>query len=265
MSEVTSRNVYVEHSGELNTEIERLRSFDLPTATSIDAIGTIQPNTTVLDIGSGENPSLNNYIQGKNGYYIAFDTRHSAVVEQSHHGSAAVQGDARFLPFANNAVGVAHARFVLGHFRPEDRKQAANETLQCVKPGGEAVFIDYDWTAIDGSPAMIALRDFTLSNIKVFDAAYGSYSLEELSAMGGNQVTTKEVRTKSPQLFDYKPVLGLRQITLKGLELANASEELVDQANSIFDALELEASMKKPPGFTMPDIVAVVLTKSELK
>lgn len=253
-------NIY-ENSGErLDAERDRLRSFDIPTNFSIDTLGEIEIGSSLLDIGAGENPGLRDYADYQLATYLAFDIRLDALAEHAAKGAIAVEGDARHLPFTDDSIDTAHGRFVLGHLSPDSRKQMVDETLRVVKPGGKAIFIDYDWTAVSGSPAVNAIRDFTIENIKLFDAAYGSKSKDEIEQLIGKQAVT-ETRLKSPLLTDYAPLLGLRQITLIGLEKQQSDPELAKQAEAIFDMLEAEAVSDNPPGFYMPDMVAVTVQK----
>lgn len=253
-------NVY-ENPAVLSEESARLREFDVPTKSSLEAIGPLTPGSVLLDIGAGENPGLGNYTRDSGASYISFDVRRDALIEQAQLGAFAVQGDARQLPFLSDSIQTAHARFVLGHFDEEARGQIVEETLRTVKSGGSAVFIDYDWNAIDGSEAILRLGDFTLENISSFDAGYGAKSSNEIEQLLGESVEVEEKRTKTPQMFNYAPVLSLRQVTLKGLEIAGADMSLFDQANAIFDALAQEASSNEPPGYYMPDMVAVIVRK----
>ncbi len=259
-----SGNVYQNQTGPLDAEADRLRNFDVPTQASIEAIGPIQAGTKVLDIGSGENLGFGGYVRAQGADYISLDIRHGSLIEQSIAGGHAVEGDARALPFPENSVDTAHARFVLAHFGHEDRGKIVAETLNSLKPSGQAVLIDYDWTAIDGSEAMLRLRDFTLENVKIFDGKFGADSVGELGHNVAGQAGVYEVRTSSPHLVDYAPVLGLRQVTLRSLVMSGAGPDLIDQATSIFDRLVEEAESEHPPGFRMPDMVAVVVTKPEV-
>jgi SAM-dependent methyltransferase len=257
---MSSENIY-EGSPQLDVERERLRSFDMPTQVSLEAIGQIRPNDVILDIGAGENPGLRDYTQANGAQYIAFDIRKEPLLEHVAHGPA-IQGDLRNLPFKEGVTDVTHARFVLAHFPDKaSRQQVVSDALTTVKPGGKAVFIDYDWTALNGSPVMQALRDFTVDNIKLFDASFGSYSLQEIHEAAGQQARVNELRTKSPLLNDYRPALALRQVTLAGLKRQGADEAVISQASGIFDALESEAVSHNPPGFYMPDMVAIVVAK----
>ena len=254
-------NVYEQSPGALQAESERLRTFDMPTQVSIEAISDVQPGTAVLDIGSGENPSLNKYVHDRDATYVAFDIRAGALAEQQAEGALALMGDARELPIADESLDVVHARFVLGHFSTPDRAQIMNEAMRCLKPDGKAVFIDYDWTAMHGSDAINQLRDFTIQNIGVFDAAYGARSTSETAANLSGAADVTELRKSSPLLADYTGPLKLREITLKGLEASHADTSLVAEANAIFNALEAESRSDDAPGFYMPDMVATIVHK----
>lgn len=255
------QNVY-ESSPSLDTESKRLRSFDIPSRFSTEVLGAIPAGATVLDIGSGENPALNSYVDEQDGHYIAFDFRTDAVSEQLGYGAIAVRGDALALPFQAESVDIAHSRFVLAHFPAEKRAVMIDEIIDTLTPEGKAVLIDYDWSAMHGSPVFNRLRDFTINNISLFEADYGASSAEEIAQFTGDKATVTETdRQHSPHLFDYGPALTIRQVTLAGLERQGSAQELIDEANAIFDELESEANSENPPGFYMPDMVAVTLQK----
>jgi ubiquinone/menaquinone biosynthesis C-methylase UbiE len=259
--EKVPQNVYENQDGPLDAETQRLRTFDAPTQVSIEALGTISQDDKILDIGAGENPTLRGYIQQHGGNYIASDIRFEATAEQLQGGALAVQGDAKNLAFSNESLNATHARFVLGHFPAEARKQLVSEALRVLKPGGKAVLIDYDWTKMHGSDAVNAVRDFTLNNITIFDASYGSKSQNEIQEFVGEEVAVSEVRKSPPLMTEYAPLISLRQVTLAGLERQQSSNELKQQASQIFDLVEQEAASADAPGFYMPDMVTVVVTK----
>lgn len=258
------KNVYERSSGQLKDEAERLRTFDMPTQASIAAIGDLTSGEFVLDIGAGENLGLSNYVQGHKANYVALDTRHEALMEQKENGALVMEGDARSLPKFTVQFDVSHARFVLAHFVPSDQRRIVNGSLACIKPDGKAIFIDYDWTAMSGSDVVTRLRDFTLGRIKNFDASFGAESKEKVSDYAGEGYEITEQRTHPPKIYDYRPAVGLREVTLKSLELSEGTEEEVAEVNEIFDDLEREAASGNPPGFHMPDIVALVVKDPKL-
>lgn len=263
MTESNPKNVY-QRGDELDAERERLRTFDVPTKASIAAIGELAPGQLVLDIGAGENPGLEEHVQNQGANYIALDFRHEPMAERAASGTMAVRADAKHLPIAESVADATHARFVLAHFPDEDdRGEIVVEALQALKPGGKAVFIDYDWTALHGSDAMNRLRDFTLQNVQGFNPGYGANSKSEIAGFVADQAAAvEEMRMSPPRLFDYGPAISIRQVTLQGLMNYGAAQEIIDEANKIFDDIEAEAQMDNPPGYHMPDMVSVVVTKS---
>lgn len=256
-------NIYEAQTQPLQVESERLRSYDIPTQASIRAIGMLQPGEVLLDIGAGESQVLGAWAAGQSGRYVAYDIRHTPLMEQTSAGRWAVEGDARSLPFSNSSAQIAHARFVLAHFKEEDRRQIFSEAMRVVKPGGNAVFIDYDWIAMRGTDAVNNLRDFTLGNIPIFDAGFGARSAEELKEYGGDAMVVEEQRTCSPLLIEYSPMLSLQQVTLSALRNVCAGESRIAEAISIFADIRTEASLHTPPGFYMPDMVAIVVGKPD--
>ena len=260
MSEFDPKNIYeAVPDSSLDQERARLRSFDLPTQVSVQAIGSLDNDSVLLDVGSGENPGLKTYAQAEGARYIAIDIRPKALTEQHDQHAIAVQADARTLPIAESVIDVAPSRFVLAHFtNKEDRKKIVKEAFRVVTPGGKAVFIDYDWTAMRGSSSLIRLRDFTLGNISIFDAGYGVDSKQEIGRFLDNKAVIEELRVSPPILQDYESVLALRQVTLRALRQQTASQNLIDEANAIFDGIQAESTLENPPGFHMPDMVGVI-------
>lgn len=253
-------SVYTANAVELGDESKRLREFDMPTKISIDAIGPLRPESVLLDIGAGENPGLREYALDSDAHYVPLDIREEPLKEHQQFDTAPLLADARDLSFIESGiVDVVHSRFVLGHLPQEGRTSMVSGSLKTLKPGGKAVFIDYDWTSMHGSDAVNKLRDFTLSEITIFDAGFGAKSAEELSAIAGDTVSLESKRTSPPLQKDYRPMLGLRQVTLKGLEVQGASEDKIKTAEEIFDAIAKEAESEQAPGFYMPDIVSVTI------
>lgn len=256
------KNVY-ESSSPMTEESERLRTFDIPTQVSVSAIAPLKQDETVLDIGAGENPALGQFVHEQGGNYIALDFRYDAAQKQHDAGAAALQGDIRALPIAKESVNTVHSRFVLSHFTPEDRKRAIADMYDKVTPGGRLIFIDYDWSAIDGSEAIRKLRDLTIEHVTVFDAAYGGKLLSEVGEVLCEDLSVAQTVKQSPLLKEYQHVTSLRQVTIRGLEVSGATKEVIEYTHSVFDEIEAEAELPNPPGFLMPDIVALTTYKPE--
>lgn len=255
---MTTKNIY--ESGTDPQEAERLATFDIPTKISLDAIGSMAVGSTLLDIGAGENPGIRSYALGHDVRYIPYDVRFDPLVSHKTEAALPVQGDARSLPFVDSSIDSAHARFVLAHFNPEDRKQITQEAWRVVKPEGSLTLVDYDWTTIKGSQAMEALRDITLREVKIFDASFGVNSLNEIASILPN-ANIREKRVSSPLLNDYGPVIGLKSVTMAALEASGADNGIKSQTLSVFEDLLAESQSNQPAGFIMPDMVAIQITK----
>jgi len=255
-----SSGVY-EQFNDFDQEAERLRSFELPTQVSIDAIGDIRPGMSVLDIGSGPNPNLGLSIEERGGLYIAFDQNKEFIEEQRARGALSVRGDALQLPFHDEVFDVTHTRFVLAHLSEAGRRQAVEEAHGVTKPGGRTVLIDYDWGGLAGSDVFRRWKAFTFEHVKLFDPFYGKKSYHEIFKILGNGVTLGEVRFMLNRQYDYRPAIALREVTVKTLQAQGEDETVIEEANRIFDDIEQEANQPDPPGFYMPDIVAIVARK----
>lgn len=243
----------------MKQESERLRKFDMPNQVSIDSLGDLKSGQNVLDIGAGENTKLGEYIRHQGAHYIAFDVRKDALHEQIKAGSAAVQGDALSLPFAYESMNYVHARFVLSHFEKAKRQAIMKESFGKLakEPRGQLTIVEYDWTVMHGSPLMNRWRDFTLKHFTVFSPSYGSEVTDEVKETLGKEAVINERRVTPEKQFDYRPALGLREITLKSLEIQHADKSVIDEAVEIFAELKKESDMPEPPGFYMPEFVVV--------
>lgn len=260
MARESTGNIYESEAGNLAQDRERMRDFNAPLHASIRAIGAVLPGQVLLDIGAGNNTGLRDYTQDQGGLYIPVDINLPPLQEQRNGQSVPIQADARLLPISNDSVDVAHARFVLMHFGSDDRAIIIDEAYRSVQAGGRALFIDYDWSTMDGSDAMNRLRDFTLAHVGFFNPIYGGDAAAEISSVVGEQHVTEEVT--SPFLTDYQPAMRLRQGMIAGLAMQQADQTLFDEINRIFDLIETESQQEDAPGYKMPSMFAVTASKS---
>lgn len=252
-------NIY-ESPVPLDQEHNRLKDFGLPMSVSLEAIGDIAPGSTILDIGAGSNPSLGTYLRDKQVNYTALDQNLEFLNVQQAAGSQTIRGDIRNLPIAPGGFDVAHTRFVIAHLG-EDQGKAIQQVFRTVKPGGKAIYIDYDWTQASGSLAFNEIRDLFIKDM-LFDAAFGSrLETSVKAALSETAVSVTSTRFSAPRMFDYSQLLNLREAANIDLTLQN-KDELIDTCNRLFDELALESESESAPGFQFPDFVTVTATKN---
>ena len=251
-------NIYEVEGGNLTQETERLRGFDLPTRVSIEVITPISTGVKFLDIGAGPNTQLLEFVHLQGGIYTALDKNPDLLKAQSLAGATTVKGDIRDLPLQNSSFDIVHARFVIAHLG-EDKQKAIREAIRVTKPGGKAIFIDYDWSSARGSDAYNKVRDFMINGGFLFDADFGATlekAVRESSAYG--TLSTKSIEPAF--MSDYSQVLKLRQAGITDLRMQN-NEAGVDEWISVLDDLQKESETNEAPGFHFPGMNLVVLTK----
>lgn len=253
-------NIYEADGVKLTAEAERLRDFTWPTEVSLDVIGDIASGARFLDVGAGSNTSLAANLSSKGIEYVAFDRNKDFIKRQRAAGANAIEGDVRQMPFDDDSFDVCHARFVMAHLA-SDCPAAAQQILRATKPGGRAIFMDFDWTAASGSNTFNKIRDLLIDEM-LFDADLGA-NLERTiqQSLAGSSSTLATKRYVHPRMYDYRQVLNLREASNVDLKLQKKLSEL-KRANELFDQLREESESASPPGFHFPDIVAVIATKS---
>lgn len=117
-----------------------------------ELIGTDIEGKTILDLGSGPNPKLGEYVKSKGGHYVAFDIDENFLNIQAGSGSDSVLGSVKSLPFPNQSIEIAHMRFVLMHQSPADKDWVIAEAVRISSQ--RAIFMDYDWTNAGGNPVV---------------------------------------------------------------------------------------------------------------
>lgn len=259
-----SQGVYSENKRmPMRQESRRLETFGIPSRVSLSHTRRIGEGAIFLDFGAGENPDLRHAVQTQQGNYIPIDRRSEAIAKHLQGGANGITADLLNLPapLGRQFADYAHTRFVLGHFPDRDeRAQVVRNTLGMVRPGGKGLYIDYDWTAMDGSEAVKDLRDFTLANIVLFDAAYGSKSSEDIREIVAENASMRTSRHRPEPQTNYYPLTSIREVTQRALQAQQSNPELQSQAGELFDQLDAEAASPNAPGFRMPDIVTVRVT-----
>lgn len=146
------------YAGEGNRpEAERLAMMaeyadGVSVASIVEAIGTMKKRggAVVLDVGAGDSVSLGKNLKTLGYAYLPVDVREEAVAAQVAAGFDAEKAQADKLPFESASVDIVHARFTLGWLSEEDRNGFLREVLRVGKVTSAGVFIDYDWSVVDG-------------------------------------------------------------------------------------------------------------------
>ena len=225
MSEIMFDNAYEEDP---SASFEQ--GLDVPLHVCISALGALSRGNLVLDISTGDT---------------------TAPVALANISS---------LPIANEVAEVTRSRFILSHLPDQEiRSQVVRDIFHTVSPAGKAVFIEHDWTKMRGSPVIEHFRDFALDNIPSFNV--GTFEDEIAQCLHDYQVSIDAKRTSSPLVDDYRPILELQETIVKDLHRQNASRFVINEAVIILSALQTETSSTNPPGFLMPDVVAIIATK----
>lgn len=251
-------NIYEAGQG-LQEEKERLANFDLPTQVSAETIGTIAAGARVLDIGAGPNTNLFRYVQAQGGIYVALDKNGDFLQQQERAGAEVVNADIRELPFNDGEFDITHARFVISHLG-DDKQKAIRETLRLTKPGGKAIFLDYDWTTAHGSKAFEAVKDFMINGGFLFDADFGAGLEPEVRKASTDGRATSRLFPPT-HMTDYAQILKLREAGTTDLKV-QGKDALLPKWNALIDDLQKEAEAADAPGFYFPGVVAVMVSKN---
>jgi len=256
-------NIYESKDSEFKQETERLSTFDLPNRTSIEAIGNIGPDIHFLDIGAGPNTSLLSCVQSQGGDYTALDKNPDFLQRQKIAGAKTVLGDIRALPFEDGSFETCHARFVIAHLGNE-KELAISEVFRVTKPGGRAIFIDYDWSTAKGSEAFEYVKDFMIHGGFLFDADFGGELEDLVTKVTGADATVSRKDYPPTKMTDYSQILKLREAGITDLKLQGRGEA-VNAWTSALDALQKESESSEstePPGFFFPGMMVVLASKN---
>lgn len=252
-------NIYESSQSRFNQETERLAGFDLPTRISIEALGAISPGTGVLDVGAGPNTGLGDYIRSRQAQYVALDKNAAFLEKQKLAGAETVLGDIRRLPFEDASFDICHVRFVVSHLG-QDKQKAIREVLRVTRPGGRAVFIDYDWTTAHGSPAYDRVKDFMLHAGFLFDADFGAELAEQVRHAATDETAVAVEHSSPARMLDYSQVLKLREAGAADLSL-QGKDDAVANWYRVLDELQKESESDNPPGFFFPGMTIVTASK----
>lgn len=171
-----------------------------------------------------------------------------------------VYGDIRTLPFASNSFDISHVRFVIAHLG-QDKAKAIQEVVRVTKPGGRAIFLDFDWSTAHGSLIFNRFRDFLINGGSLFDADFGAILEQTIRSAftdDNSSITTKIFRPQ--HMIDYSPVLRLREAGVNDFKVQGKNEE-AKTWEKLLDNLLDESKSQNPPGFFFPGIVIVTVMK----
>jgi|GEM_PF-2671883 len=253
-------NIYESKDSEFKQETERLSTFDLPIRISVEAIGDISPDIHVLDIGAGPNTSLFSYVHSQGGEYTALDKNPEFLERQKIAGAKTVLGDIRALPFEAEGFETCHARFVIAHLGHE-KELAISEVFRVTKPGGRAIFIDYDWSTANGSEAFESVKDFMIHGGFLFDADFGGELEDLVTKVTGADAVVSRKDYPPTKMTDYSQVLKLREAGITDLRL-QGREEAVTAWTSALGALQKESENTELRDFFFPGMTVVSVSKN---
>lgn len=156
-------------------EAERLRLMAAAADMLTLSYFKVEPGSTVVDLGAGDSPSLGKSIRGLGGSYVALDQRADAVRSLRDSGFDARQASVVDTGLPNDFTDVAHARFVFGWLKDEQRSAAVEESWRIIRSGGRVVISDYDWGAIRGPRELLDAVELATEVLEVFgfDPYYG--------------------------------------------------------------------------------------------
>ena len=192
-------NIY-ERGGVPPSEWERLKKWGYPNHLSIsrirgfEATGILRRPYSFLDVGAGPNQILGLWVRSKGGRYMAFDRNAFPLEKQEEAGNQTIQGSIQEGIIAPNGraeagqrYDVTHARFLLMHLSQEHRKAAVREMLRVTRTA--ALFMDWNWNTIGGSPLANSFRDFGMD---LLQASGGNPSMGSFAFQGEIMSTAQQ-------------------------------------------------------------------------
>jgi SAM-dependent methyltransferase len=237
---------------------------------SAELIGSLEVGSVVLDIGAGSSAAIREHVRSHEGaLYVPLDTNQQALEahrqDPEEPGVLTLNGNLRepatLETIGAASVNVVHVRYVLAFLDIEARERVMSELYRIVKPGGRIIFMDYDWSVVDGSEDVQKLREIGLS-ISMFDADYGEIGDAEAASFLPDEAVMRQERLEFPYpLPDYAPLLALGHIIPHGLMAEENGEQLAEEARQLFARLEEESTNVNRSGYRWPDAAATVIEK----
>jgi ubiquinone/menaquinone biosynthesis C-methylase UbiE len=244
-------------------EIERLKKLDFPLEVSEKVIG--DPNDkSLVDIGSGPNPTLGQWVEKGGGEYVALDTNPPFLGElKKAKLEEVVRADCKDLPLEDESVDVSHLRFVLMHFPAlSDRIRIIEEALRVAKE--KAVFLEYDWNDFEALGLIGEIKNIAIELLgKVSDPYYGAKLetevkavLEKIKDKDYEVSSEKFSRPKLPYTEELEKMIG--GIISLSQKIDPSKTERLEQIQE-----EIKSVSEEALAFVPPSIKAVIIEKTK--
>lgn len=249
-------------------EIERLKQIEYPNFVSETLFDKVDlKEKKILDVGSGPNIKLAEFVAKKQGMYVPLDIRADALKEMKD-GLAntetpfyGVRGDVKSLPFADGTFDIVHQRFVLMNISPETRAKALGEILRVSKK--DVLLLEYNWRTLKSteSPEIIdRFRDLAFQMFAKFSTdPYMGEKFEQLFDEIDPHLNYSLQRFEREESADNMPELMLHlQGFYRGAKDFLKDEKLAEDFKKLIEELK-----KSPIKFAPPEIVVAIIKKQE--
>lgn len=256
------KNIY-ERGFDNQEEIDRLKTLDFPFFVSTNLLNENLQEKVVVDVGSGPNPKLGQWVTEQGGDYIAFDINLPFLANIKDAGLKAAVADARHLPLADNSIDIAHLRFVLMHFGPKDRSLILQEALRVAKE--KVIILDYDWGDFEAEGDINEIRSIALELLgNVSDPFFGGKLKSEIEQYIGEMQNEKIsltnedsfVRPRSAYLSEIKKMLT--SLIMMARSIDPIKEEELLKLESKIENLHEDDDLAQ---FIPPAIKTIILNK----
>lgn len=248
-------------------DLERLKRITYPNVVSEAVLAPFPlEEKKVLDVGSGPNTGLAEYVARRGGMYVPLELRADALSQMQSTLQAegvsfyGVQGDVLELPFKDEAFDVVHQRFLFMNLTPETRVRALRELLRVAK--NNLVFIEYNWRTFMSTKDQATVEHCK----KLVFAAFARFSIDPYMGEKFPQLldTSEPALTYQVQKFSREEaventpelILNLRSLG-DAVENVLHDDELAEKLKRLADELE-----RQPIAFEPPEIVVATVTKS---
>lgn len=247
-------------------EIERLKWIEYPNFVSETLLNDFNlKDKKVLDVGSGPNIKLAEFVTKKQGMYAPLDIRADALKEMKD-GLAntetpfyGVRGDVKSLPFADGTFDIVHQRFILMNISPETRAKALREILRVSEK--DVLLLEYNWRTLKSteSPEIIdRFRDLAFQMFAKFSTdPYMGEKFEQLLKEVDPYLEYSLQSFKREESVNNMAelMLNLRGF-YKGAKDFLKDEKLAEDFKRLIEELK-----NSPIKFVPPEIVVVIIKK----
>lgn len=249
------------------SEMDRLKRFGYPNERTMKVLdGIALEDTSFLDVGSGPNPALGDYIRRRGADYVPLDLNREAllqVIKGSDNmpgGILPIQGNVLQLPFKDASIDTVFQRFVLMHMPPPRQKIALEELQRVAKK--RVISAEYDWSTFDSTEHKEPLEEFkTLAYDLIKRVGGDPTAAEQLPSLAEKIAPEKGISTQrfSREEGDYSNELVM--LARSSAQTARRHPKVMNNALAEqFDRLG-ERFKLEPIQFTPPDIVFVTIEK----